>query len=46
MDERSQITTEDLKAIKLTNARLSLEVKHLQILAAQHGWKESPEMEL
>ena len=50
MDERSQISKEqmivfhqDLERMTLTHNRLSLEVKQIQILAAQHGWKDSPD---
>jgi hypothetical protein len=50
MDERSQITKEQMQAfhselerLTLTDNRLSLELKRLQIAAAQHGWKDGGE---
>jgi hypothetical protein len=50
MDERAISSKEQQIAIvqeqsrlNLVDARLSLELKHLQILAAQHGWREQPE---
>lgn len=49
MEERSQASIEQNKLFRqelehgtLVDARLSLEIKHLQIIAAQHGWKETP----
>lgn len=49
MDERSQMTKEqmvvfhnELERLTLTDNHLSLELKHLQIIAAEHGWKEDP----
>lgn len=48
MDERSQFTKEqmqtfhaELERLNLTDTRLSLELKQLQIQAARHGWKAS-----
>lgn len=50
MEERSQAQVEQTKAFReeqlkqdLVSSRLSLELKHLQIMAAQHGWKEGPQ---
>ena len=49
MEERSQASIEQNKLFRqelehgtLVDARLSLEIKHLQIIAAQHGWKDAP----
>lgn len=49
MEERSQAASEqtkvfhqELERLTLTDNRLSLEMKQLQIIAAQHGWRERP----
>jgi hypothetical protein len=40
--EQNKIFSQELERLHLTDNRLSLELKHLQILAAQHGWREDP----
>lgn len=47
MEERSQTAKEqfqlfhqELERLTVTDTRLSLELKRLQIAAAQHGWKD------
>jgi hypothetical protein len=39
--EQNKIFHQELERLTLTDNRLSLELKNLQIAAARHGWKET-----